>query len=224
MTSHLPPQSKGSETTTRILAAARDVFSENGFDAARVDEIARRAGVNKATLYYHIGNKETLYEKVLLGVMSRVIDAAARDIQDAPSPEEKLRTYIQNVALAVDRNPWMPPIMLREMASGGRNLPEAVVAGMVRIFTILGGIIEEGVRQGVFMASAPPLVHFMIMGALVFYKTSAPVRARTESLPEVWQDRGEQVSHEIAADVAGLIIGALKKGTGKNRTYHEARP
>lgn len=218
MTSLLSPQSKGTETTVRILAAAGDVFAENGFDAARVDEIARRAGVNKATLYYHIGNKETLYEKVILGVMSRVTDAVARDIQDAFLPEEKLRNYIKNVALSMDRNPWMPPIMLREMASGGRNLPEAVVAGMVRIFTILGGIIEEGVRQGVFIATSPILVHFMIMGALVFYKTSAPVRARTASLPEAWQGGGGQVSHEIAADVAGLIIGALKTGTGKNRT------
>lgn len=211
MTRHLPPQNKGSGTTARILAAAGDVFSENGFDAARVDEIARRAGVNKATLYYHIGNKETLYEKVLLGVMSRVTDDAAHDIQGASSPEEKLRTYIKNVARAVDRNPWMPPIMLREMASGGRNLPEAVVAGMVRIFTILGGIIEEGVRQGVFITTTPPLVHFMIMGALVFYKTSAPVRARTKLLPEAWQGGEGQVSCEISSDVADLIIGALKR-------------
>jgi len=43
---------KGTETTARILEAARDEFAEKGFAGARVDTIARRAGVNKATLYY----------------------------------------------------------------------------------------------------------------------------------------------------------------------------
>jgi len=42
---------KGTETTARILEAARDEFAEKGFAGARVDTIARRAGVNKATLY-----------------------------------------------------------------------------------------------------------------------------------------------------------------------------
>ncbi|MGK2855839.1 MAG: TetR family transcriptional regulator, partial [Thermoanaerobaculia bacterium] len=47
-----------------ILEAAADVFSESGFEGARVDEIARRAGVNKAMLYYRVGNKDELYEAV----------------------------------------------------------------------------------------------------------------------------------------------------------------
>ena len=46
------------ETVTRILAAAKEVFAEVGFAGARVDEIARRADVNKASLYYHIGDKK----------------------------------------------------------------------------------------------------------------------------------------------------------------------
>ncbi|MFN2441829.1 MAG: TetR/AcrR family transcriptional regulator, partial [Thermoanaerobaculia bacterium] len=37
----------------RILAAAGDIFARSGYDGARVDEIATRAGVNKAMVYYH---------------------------------------------------------------------------------------------------------------------------------------------------------------------------
>ena len=44
----------------RILEAAAQVFAESGYDGARVDEIAKRAGVNKALIYYYYDNKESL--------------------------------------------------------------------------------------------------------------------------------------------------------------------
>lgn len=204
-------QTKRSETAIKIIAAARDIFSERGFAGTTVDEIARHAGVNKATLYYQIGDKETLYAAVIRDVMGAVADAIARDIESTASPEEKLKTYIRNVAGAVDRNPWMPPIMLREMAAGGENLPEVVLSELIRIFSILASIIEEGVRQGVFVAATPPLVHLMIMGAFVFYKTSAPLRARQGWLSEEWKQGRGMVSEEIAGEVESLLLRALKK-------------
>jgi TetR/AcrR family transcriptional regulator len=204
-------QTKRSETAIKIIAAARDVFSERGFSGTTVDEIARHAGVNKATLYYQIGDKETLYAVVIHDVMGAVADAIAHDIENTPSPEEKLKTYIRNVAGAVDRNPWMPPIMLREMAAGGKNLPEVVVRALLRIFSILATIIDEGVRQGVFVAATPPLIHLMIMGAFVFYKTSTPLRAKRDGLSEEWKRGRGLVSEEIAGEVESLILRALKK-------------
>ena len=48
----------------RILDAATEVFAEKGFGETRVDEIAARAGVNKAMLYYHVGGEEALYAAV----------------------------------------------------------------------------------------------------------------------------------------------------------------
>jgi len=47
-------------TQQKIFAAAEAVFAEKGFDGARVDEIAKRAGVNKAMLYYYFQSKEQL--------------------------------------------------------------------------------------------------------------------------------------------------------------------
>jgi TetR/AcrR family transcriptional regulator len=204
-------QTKRSETAIKIIAAARDVFSERGFAATTVDEIARRAGVNKATLYYQIGNKETLYAVVIHDVMGAIADAIAHDIENTPSPEEKLKTYIRNVAVAVDRNPWMPPIMLREMAAGGKNLPEVVLRELLRIFSFLATIIDEGVRQGIFIAATPPLVHLMIMGAFAFYKASVPLQARQTWLSKEWKKGRGLVSEEIAGEVESLILRALKK-------------
>ena len=54
-----------SQTVERILKAATKEFSGAGFAGARVDEIAKVAGVNKATNYYHIGGKQALYAQVV---------------------------------------------------------------------------------------------------------------------------------------------------------------
>ena len=64
----MPPltlKDRRSQTIDRILKAATKEFSEAGFAGARVDEIANRAGVNKATIYYHIGDKQALYAQVV---------------------------------------------------------------------------------------------------------------------------------------------------------------
>jgi TetR/AcrR family transcriptional regulator len=53
-------------TRARILAAAEKEFSAKGFAGARVDAIAKRAGINKRMLYHYFGNKEGLFREILL--------------------------------------------------------------------------------------------------------------------------------------------------------------
>ncbi|EYC52885.1 hypothetical protein AZ34_11275 [Hylemonella gracilis str. Niagara R] len=64
------------DTRARILQAALDTFREKGY-AAGVDDIARRAGVVKQTLYHHFGSKEVLFREAFTGFCSMlVVDAA----------------------------------------------------------------------------------------------------------------------------------------------------
>lgn len=53
------------ETRERILSCAERLFAEQGYDRARVDEIARRAGVNKALIYYYFPSKEGLIDELI---------------------------------------------------------------------------------------------------------------------------------------------------------------
>ncbi len=58
-----------SDTRARILEAALDTFCEKGYSAC-VDDIARRAGVVKQTLYHHYGSKEGLFREALTGLVN----------------------------------------------------------------------------------------------------------------------------------------------------------
>lgn len=50
----------------RVLSAAEDVFAEKGFDGARVDEIAARAGMNKMLIYYHFRSKDQILNAIMI--------------------------------------------------------------------------------------------------------------------------------------------------------------
>lgn len=202
---------KSSETVTRILAAAMNVFSEVGFGSTRVDEIARRGGVNKATIYYHIGNKETLYAEVIHQIIGKIAAGIAVGIQEAPSPEEKMRIYIRNIALAFAQNPLVPPLMMREIASGGQNFPEVVAKDVGRIIEIVAGILDEGIEQGIFIETNPFVLHMMVIGAIMFCQATIPVRKKLAWISEHVKQLNEKTTGEIAEDIEHLILRAIKR-------------
>ncbi|MRR36039.1 TetR/AcrR family transcriptional regulator [bacterium] len=198
-------------TVGRILEAAKDVFAEKGFDGARVDEIARKAGVNKAALYYHIGDKSALYAEAIHDVIGGAVQRLGEGIRDAKTPEDKIRTYLRTLAATFDQNPQIPRMMMRELASGGHNIPEVFFQDLFSIFRTLSGIIREGTDRGVFEDTLPYIVHFMAIGATVVCKSITPVLQRIEQLPGEMADLHGDVSGIAGREIEKLILKALKK-------------
>ncbi|MDP4143372.1 MAG: TetR/AcrR family transcriptional regulator [Bacillota bacterium] len=91
-------------TQAKILEAATEVFSEKGFDGARVDEIAARAKVNKAMLYYYFDNKEKLLEELVkryIKEVNAIKDEAMKGInwcndEEVDTAIEKLYTFLES--------------------------------------------------------------------------------------------------------------------------------
>ncbi len=195
----------------RIREAAKDVFAEKGFDGARVDEIARKAGVNKAALYYHIGDKGALYAEVIHAVIGTAARTLMEGIKDAKTPEDKMRTYLRTLAATFDENPQVPRIMMRELASGGQNLPQVFFEDLSLIFKTLSGIIEEGKEKGVFVETLPFILHFMAIGATVVCKSIAPVLLNADKPLKDIVDLHGDVSGIASREIEKLILKALKK-------------
>jgi AcrR family transcriptional regulator len=202
---------KLSKTALRILVAARAVFAEKGYSGTHVDEIAQRAGVNKATLYYQIGDKDTLYANVIHQVLGNIAQGIAETVAKAGNPEDKLKAYINCIAAAVDINPELPPIMMREIASGGDSLPRVVVEDIASVLTILIGIFEDGRKKGIFIEVAPFLIHMMILGTILFYKGAVPIKDKQTWLPPEVASGDKKLKGTLGDAVAGLILRAVKK-------------
>ena len=95
---HAPEDPQAAEAGTRparrarkaaqVLEGAREVFLRDGFEGANVDDIARAAGVSKATLYSHFGDKRLLFMEVATAECRRQADAALGSVDmDAPPRE-----------------------------------------------------------------------------------------------------------------------------------------
>ena len=169
-------------TVTRILDAAAAVFAEEGFGGARVDAIAARAGVNKAMLYYHVGDKAELYAAVLSRNFAHARARLATAVAQPGTSTDRLRAVIAAIVSLVDELPAHPRIMLREIASGAANLPDTVVRQMLELLVMVRGVLEEGVRDGQLRPVDPLLTHLMILGTVTFMTATLPVRQRMGAL------------------------------------------
>ena len=200
------------DTVQNILDMATQIFAETGFAGARVDEIARRANVNKAAIYYHIGSKEALYAQVLQDIFSDLSERIAQQIQNVQTPEEKLRTYIRQIGQTLQTRPQLAAIMMREIASGAQHLPDIIMQTLVQLIGMLTTILKQGEEESVFAPSAPLMIHFMIVGQFIFLKTSELlISQHQEAIPESFKKTHHTISETIVEEVENLVLRAVRK-------------
>lgn len=106
-----------------ILEAASAEFAAKGFDATQTRDIAARAGVPKANLYYYFQSKENLYAKVLLGFVEPLLEASAL-LRESDDPVAGLQAYIAARIRIAREHPHIAKVFSGELLLGGRQLPE----------------------------------------------------------------------------------------------------
>jgi AcrR family transcriptional regulator len=202
---------------SRILATAAEVFAEKGFDGAGVDEIARRAGVNKAMLYYHVGDKAALYGAVTLEFLAimraRLLDAVA-GLTDAPARIGAIqRAFISTFAAA----PHWPRLMQREIADGGAHLPAEALAAMAGVMALTRSIVAEGRQDGTLRDVHPLLAHLLIVASSMFVLNAQRLRGRLDELGLLPPDTPPDITAmaDALTDVVLNGIAAQKKRGGK---------
>jgi AcrR family transcriptional regulator len=177
-----PRSSAKSDTRGRILKAAIDEFASHGYDAAGVDRIARRARVNKALIYYYFDNKRGLYHEILHDSLQGLV-APLRLVVDGPGDASaKLATYIDTLVGHLDRHPHLPPIMLRELADGGRHLDVETLRQMLTLPPLLFRLVDQGREEGLFASFDPLMLHFVLMGTAMLMASNVPIRRRVRQL------------------------------------------
>ena len=196
----------------KILDAASAVFAEEGFAGARVDEIAQRAGVNKAMLYYHVGNKQDLYTAVLNRNFDRMDEALVDAMKMDESAPDRLRVITAGVTQALKAIPDHPRIVLREFASGGSNLQPEVLERMVNILGMVRHLLADGVRSEEFRLTDPVMTHLTLVGASLILNAAAPLRERISEI-----DSGVEIPDDDA-DVGAFLADLLMHGIATPRT------
>jgi AcrR family transcriptional regulator len=93
-----PRSRKGAETRARLLAAAKEIFEENGFLDARISDIAERAGLSHGSFYHYFDSKEEVFREVAEAVedqLSAPLGSVILDPASDATPAERIRAAIR---------------------------------------------------------------------------------------------------------------------------------
>jgi TetR/AcrR family transcriptional regulator len=164
------PVSRESSRKTRemILDGALAEFSAKGFDGARIDEIALRAGVNKNLLYHHYGSKDGLFTALL----ERTYDTIRRRQKDLQlrgmDPVEGMRKLVIFTGRIWVQFPQFLRLLQSENLNGGRHVrASAQIQRMYDpLLETINELLERGTRAGIFRKNVDPIDLYISISAL----------------------------------------------------------
>lgn len=141
-------QDSGEDTKRRLMDAAGEVFSEQGFKSATVRTICRMARANVAAVHYHFGGKDGLYTALLSEAFEAGLLRHPPDMGLPPGApaEERLFAFIHSFLLRMlgeGRSTWCGKLMAREMLETTHALDHMVEQHILPLSVHLRGIVAE---------------------------------------------------------------------------------
>jgi AcrR family transcriptional regulator len=153
-----------------ILEAALLVFAEKGFAAARMEDIAARAGVTKGTIYLYFPSKEAVFKSLLSETIATNLDSLVDAAKNAPGPAPEILRFVMTALgqfICTSERIVLPKIILSEAG----NFPEPVRFYRTEIIdkglAALTALIARGVANGEFRAVKPEFIARQVIGPLL---------------------------------------------------------
>jgi TetR/AcrR family transcriptional regulator len=165
-------------TADRILAEARGEFAEHGFAAARLQDIAERAGLTHPTLLYHFGSKERLYEAVIEQAVHDWADTTRRAISTGLRGFDQVAALLEAAFEFFAGHHDLVVIVRREALEGGGRLEWAIADHMRPFLDDAIAFLSREVEAGRLRPHDPAELMQLCYGALLTYFSDARFRVR----------------------------------------------
>lgn len=164
--------SAGEKTRLRILDAAEEVFARFGYEGARMDQIAERAGVEKANIYYYFEGKEDLYraltDRVLFELLNEVRNLLGRITTG--DPWDKLDAFLDVFFRIVENHRGVITLAFGELLHPPKDQDSPTFSPLLSQVEAIGmELLEEGMRAGRFRKQDAGHALITLEGALFYY-------------------------------------------------------
>ena len=170
-----------------VLDAALQLFMSTGFEATRVEDIAKLAGISKATVYLYFPSKLALLEGLVRRAISPLVksaETAMETFDGSAITALKLALNVVCTKLAEPKVMAVPVIVLRE----GSRFPEIaqlyVDEVLSHMLPTVTAVIKRGIKQGEFRDVDPELTVRSVVGPLVLHVLAATVFNIGDTTPE----------------------------------------
>lgn len=204
----MPGQSHNGDKRERISEAAIAVFAEKGFHAARVSDIARRAGVADGTIYLYFDNKEHLLLSIFEEKMGLLISELNRAFEGLDDPLDKMRAYARHHFRQLREHPALAQVFQVELRQSHKFLRDYRPEKLWEYLGAFRALVEEAQARGSVRADVDPFVcMWAFFGAL-----------DELSIQWVLSRNREKFNLEHAADqvVDLFLVGMTRPSTGQS--------
>jgi TetR/AcrR family transcriptional regulator, cholesterol catabolism regulator len=165
-----------------ILEAAATIFSQKGFHAASMQDIADAVNLQKASLYHHISSKQ----EILLALLDKALDLLIERLESVisqPLPhQEKLRLAMVCYLEVLTQHSSLASVLLLEHRSLEPQLQISHTPRRNRFEALWRELIQEGLEAGVYQSADPGLATRALLGmmnsTINWYRPEGPLGAQ----------------------------------------------
>ncbi|MFS0656975.1 TetR/AcrR family transcriptional regulator [Bacillus sp. 179-C3.3 HS] len=134
----------------QIIDAAVVVIAENGYHQSQVSKIAKQAGVADGTIYLYFKNKEDILISLFKEKMGQFIERMETEIQQKPSPKDKLLLLIQEHFRLLSQDHHLALVTQLELRQSNLELRQRINEVLKGYLNMLDAILTEGKKTGEF--------------------------------------------------------------------------
>lgn len=188
-------------TRDEILIAAAQIFSQKGFHATSMQDIAQAVNLQKASLYHHISSKQEILVEVLDRALGLLICNMEEVMEGDSPPDEMLRQAIRAYVVTILENRDLSAVLLLEHRSLEAELHTRHVPHRDQFEQLWRDLLKRGIEAGVFETAEPAMTVRALLGAMnwaiTWYRPDGPLSPG-----------------KIADEFADLFLTGLKRRDG----------
>ncbi len=196
------------KTQEYILEAARKVFIRDGFDGARMQDIANEAGINKALLHYYYKNKESLFNLVFEDAFAAFVPQVHAIFSGNGDAVDKLCRYVETHVELLLQKPDLPAFVMHEIHRDPDRFFNNLLSkmpGPPPFASFMGQLMQE-MSEGKIRRMDPRFVWMNVMGMTVFPFAAAPLMSRmlltdTETYNTLLKERVSSIQQFIKSSL-----------------------
>jgi AcrR family transcriptional regulator len=180
-----------------LLAVAVTVFNERGYDGTSMEDLSRRLGISKSSIYYHVDSKEDLLALALDRALDGLFAVAAEVAASSESAIERLEHLVRgSVQVLTDRLPYVT-LLLR--ARGNTATERQALARRREFDQLVADLVKQAEQDGDIRPDVDPAITARLLFGLV------------NSLVE-WYRPGHTGSKATAAELANAVCAVAFDG------------
>jgi AcrR family transcriptional regulator len=199
-------------TEEKIFETAKEVFTEKGYEGARMEEISQKAGINKALLHYYYRTKEKLFDAIFDKVMGEFFSNAILMMgSDAPL-FSKIEMFVDAYITLISKNPHIPNFIINELNRNPERLLTIFKSTPIvkdNVFGKFAIVVEDEIKKGTIDPIEPTHLIINILGLSLFPIIGRPILQGI--LFKNDKKRYNEFLESRKKEVAKFVINAIRK-------------